>query len=267
MANTISNYGLNLIKRFEGCRLSAYRDTVGVITIGYGWTKPIDGKPLTMGTKITQAKAESLLKEGLKSYESKVNKYDNKYHWNQNQFDALVSFCYNIGNIDGITANGTRSISQIADRFLAYNKAGGRVIAGLTTRRKEERLLFLKSVSNTNHTTINKNNNEFNNKLNYTHTDFVKEVQAAIGANVDGVAGNETLSKTITVSMTKNIRHAVVKPVQKYLNTLGYNCGTVDGITGKKFDSAVKKFQGANGCKVDGEITARMKTWQKLLKF
>ena len=267
MANTISNYGLNLIKRFEGCRLSAYRDTVGVITIGYGWTKPIDGKPLTMGTKITQAKAESLLKEGLKSYESKVNKYDNKYHWNQNQFDALVSFAYNLGNIDGLTANGTRSISQIANRFLAYNKAGGRVIAGLTTRRKEERLLFLKSVSNTDNTTINKNNNESNNKSNYTHTDFVKEVQAAIGAKVDGIAGNETLSKTLTVSMTKNNRHAVVKPIQKYLKSIGYDCGTLDGIAGSKFDDAVRVFQKANECVVDGEITTKKKTWQKLLKL
>lgn len=147
MPNTISNYGLNLIKKFEGCRLSAYRDAVGVVTIGYGWTKSIDGKPLTMGTTITQAKAESLLKEGLKSYEAKVNKYDNKYHWNQNQFDALVSFAYNLGNIDGLTANGTRSVSQIADKFLAYNKAGGRVLPDLTSRRKAERDLFIKNSS------------------------------------------------------------------------------------------------------------------------
>lgn len=74
MSLTISNNGINLIKRFEGCRLSAYRDPVGIVTIGYGWTKPIDGRPLTMGMKITQAKADSLLKEGLKSYEAKVNK-------------------------------------------------------------------------------------------------------------------------------------------------------------------------------------------------
>ena len=262
MTRTISNNGINLIKNFEGCRLSAYRDAVGVITIGYGWTKAIDGKPLIMGTKITQAKAESLLKEGLKSYESKVNKYDNKYHWNQNQFDALVSFCYNIGNINGLTANGTRSISQIADKFLSYNKANGRVIAGLTSRRKEERQLFLKT-----DITQSANTDYLNTVNKYTQKDFVRDIQKAIGAKVDGIAGNETLSKTVTVSITKNIKHAVVKPIQKYLNTLGYNCGTVDGITGQKFDSAVKKFQEANGCKIDGEITARKKTWQKLLKF
>lgn len=252
MARTISNNGINLIKKFEGCRLSAYRDAVGVITIGYGWTKPIDGKPLTMGTKITQAKAEALLKEGLKSYESKVNKYDNKYHWNQNQFDALVSFCYNIGNIDSLTSNGTRTVTEIANKFTAYNRAGGKVLSGLTNRRKAERQLFL---------TTNFSEQE------YTHKDFVKEVQATIGAKVDGIAGNETLSKTVTVSKTKNNRHAVVKPIQNYLNYLGYNCGTVDGIAGTKFDNAVKKFQKVNGCVADGEITAKKNTWKQLLKL
>ena len=101
----------------------------------------------------------------------------------------------------------------------------------------------------------------------YTHKDFVKEVQAAIGAKVDGIAGNETLSKTITVSKTKNRKHAVVKPIQKYLNSLGYDCGTADGIAGAKFDTAVKAYQKANGCVSDGEITAKAGTWKKLLKL
>ena len=76
MALSISQNGINLIKKFEGCRLSAYRDSVGVITIGCGWTKPIDGVPLHMGMTISQAKAESLLRTGLKSYENNVNKYN-----------------------------------------------------------------------------------------------------------------------------------------------------------------------------------------------
>jgi len=99
----------------------------------------------------------------------------------------------------------------------------------------------------------------------YTLTDFVKDVQAATGAKVDGIAGNETLSKTITVSATKNSRHKVVKVIQKRLNALGYNCGKVDGIAGVKFEKAVKIYQAANNCVVDGEITAKKKTWQKLL--
>ena len=146
MPRKISNSGIKLIKKFEGCRLSAYQDAVGVITIGYGWTKPIDGNPLTMDTKITQSKAESLLKKGLEAYESKVNKYDAKYRFNQNQFDALVSFAYNIGSIDQLTANGTRSISAIAEKIPAYNKAGGRTLSGLTERRKAEQALFMQPV-------------------------------------------------------------------------------------------------------------------------
>ena len=82
---------------------------------------------------------------------------------------------------------------------------------------------------------------------------------------MDGIAGPETLSKTITVSKSKNRKHAVVKPIQKYLNKIGYNCGIADGIAGAKFDAAVKAYQKANGCVADGEITARNKTWKKLL--
>lgn len=96
-------------------------------------------------------------------------------------------------------------------------------------------------------------------------TTFIKGVQKSCGAKVDGIAGSETLSKTITVSATKNSTHAVVKYIQTYLNYLGYNCGTVDGIAGSKFTAAVKKFQKANGCVVDGEITAKCTTWKKLL--
>lgn len=101
----------------------------------------------------------------------------------------------------------------------------------------------------------------------YNHTSFVRDIQKAIGAKVDGVAGSETLAKTITVSKTKNNKHAVVKPIQKYLNSIGFNCGTADGIAGSKFDSAVKAFQKANGCVVDGEITSKKSTWKKLLKL
>lgn len=99
----------------------------------------------------------------------------------------------------------------------------------------------------------------------YSKTQFIKEVQAAIGAKVDGVAGTETLSKTVTVSKTKNNKHTVVKPIQKYLNSLGYNCGTADGIAGTKFDIAVRAYQKAKNCTADGEITARNNTWKSLL--
>lgn len=96
-------------------------------------------------------------------------------------------------------------------------------------------------------------------------TTFIKGVQKSCGAKVDGIAGNDTLFKTITVSAKKNNKHAVVKYIQSYLNYLGYNCGKVDCDAGPKFTAAVKKFQKANGCVADGEITAGCKTWKKLL--
>ena len=101
----------------------------------------------------------------------------------------------------------------------------------------------------------------------YTLKQFVKDVQKACGASVDGIAGPETLSKTVTLSAIKNSRHAVVKAVQKRLNALGYDCGIADGIAGVKFTAAVKKYQQqvVGLKKPDGEITARNSTWKKLL--
>lgn len=100
----------------------------------------------------------------------------------------------------------------------------------------------------------------------YSLTQFVKDIQKACGAAVDGIAGWETLSKTVTLSATKNRKHAAVKPVQKRLYALGYTeVGEADGIAGSMFDQAVKRFQKDNGCWVDGEITKGNSTWRKLL--
>lgn len=100
----------------------------------------------------------------------------------------------------------------------------------------------------------------------YSLRDFVKEIQRACGAAVDGIAGPETLSKTVTLSAKKNYKHAAVRAVQKRLRALGYReVGSVDGIAGPKFTSAVVHYQQDKGCVVDGEITARNKTWKKLL--
>lgn len=99
----------------------------------------------------------------------------------------------------------------------------------------------------------------------YTKKQFIRDVQSVTGAKTDGIAGPETLSKTITVSKTVNRKHPIVKFIQKYLNVLGYNCGTVDGIAGTKFDAAVRAYQKANGCISDGELTAGKNTWRTLL--
>lgn len=95
---------------------------------------------------------------------------------------------------------------------------------------------------------------------------FIREVQAACGAAVDGDAGPETISKTVTISAEKNSTHAVVRAVQKRLYALGYiEVGTADGEAGPKFDQAVRNYQNDHGCVIDGEITAGKKTWRKLL--
>lgn len=146
----ISEKGLALIKEFEGCHLTAYQDEVGVWTIGYGITnsdKSITKTTIKKGLTITKEKAEEWLRECLnKRYAPLISKYDTRYGWNQNEFDALVSFAYNIGSIDQLTANGSRSKSVISNKLLEYNKAGGKVYAGLTRRRKAERDLFLTPV-------------------------------------------------------------------------------------------------------------------------
>lgn len=99
----------------------------------------------------------------------------------------------------------------------------------------------------------------------YTLDQFIRDVQKATGAAVDGSAGPETISKTVTLSISKNTRHAVVKPVQKRLEELDYYSGVVDGIFGNQTRAAVISFQRANGCTADGEITKGNKTWKKLL--
>lgn len=146
----ISKTGLNLIKEFEGCRLVAYKCPAGVWTIGIGHTGNVDGKLVGAGMKITQAKAEELLATSLDArYEPSVRKLGDL---NQNQYDALVSFCYNLG--PGIFKGSLLSAitkqdwDSVAEQMLMYNKA--RVngvlteLAGLTRRRKSEVRLLLR---------------------------------------------------------------------------------------------------------------------------
>ena len=142
-----SEKGIALIKEFEGCKLTAYQDSVGVWTIGYGWTQPVDVKPIRAGMTIKQETAERLLKTGLVSYESDVSRLV-KVSLTQGQFDALVSFTYNLGARSLSTSTLLRKLNAgdyagAADEFLRWNKAGGKVLNGLTRRREAERALFL----------------------------------------------------------------------------------------------------------------------------
>lgn len=145
-----SHEGIALIKGFEGCRLTAYPDpgTGGAPwTIGYGWTHPIDGKPVKPGMTIDQETADRLLKTWLVSYENDVLKLV-RVKLTKGQFDALVSFAYNVGSRALSTSTllkklNAGDIKGAADEFLRWNKAGGKVLNGLTRRREAERALFL----------------------------------------------------------------------------------------------------------------------------
>ncbi|PDO81613.1 lysozyme [Kosakonia sacchari] len=143
----ISNRGIAFIKQFEGMRLTAYQDSVGVWTIGYGWTQSVDGKPIRAGMAIKEDTAERLLRTGLVGYESDVSKLV-KVKLTQGQFDALVSFAYNLGARALSTSTLLKKLNAgdyrgAADEFLRWNKAGGQVLAGLSRRRAAERELFL----------------------------------------------------------------------------------------------------------------------------
>ncbi len=145
-----SEKGIKNIKNFEGCSLTAYPDpgTGGAPwTIGYGWTHPVDGKPIKPGVTIKQETADRLLKTGLVSYENDVLKMA-KGKLTQGQFDALVSFAYNVGSRALSTSTLLKKLNDgdikgAADEFLRWNKAGGKVLNGLTRRREAERALFL----------------------------------------------------------------------------------------------------------------------------
>lgn len=130
--------GLSLIKSFEGCRLTTYTDVAGVLTIGYGHT----GKDVVPGLTITQMMADALLATDLEKFEAKVMKYDPVYHWTQPEFDALVSFAYNIGSIDALTDNGKRDRQTIRSNMLLYRRAGGHILPGLERRRILELRVF-----------------------------------------------------------------------------------------------------------------------------
>lgn len=434
-----SSRGIELIKSFEGCHLTAYKCPAGVWTIGYGHTAGVKE-----GQVITQNVADTYLKSDLEKYEKYVNATAKELglNFNQNQFDALVSFTYNCGAVNLNTLVRGRTLEQIADALLLYKKSGGKVLAGLERRRQAERELFLKeekvevfgmikpvdykqtdskwgtmkyAVDGENSTIksagcgptamadvlaaiispyvdpitcaswarmkgykVYKSGTSYNypvaqgaayglkvRRLNtaniygnsgnavhnealkelqngnwliacmgkgiwtnsghyivvygyqngkvyindpassvanracntwdvfksqvkyywavdvpeeikkngikkdgeYLQKDFVREVQFCCKAGLDGIAGPQTLGKTVTVSAKENRKHAVVLPLQKMLKSQGKYTGALDKIAGAKFTAAVNAYQSIRlgYRKPDGEITEGGKMWRKLL--
>jgi len=152
----ISQVGIDLIKSFEGCRLTAYKpvSTERYWTIGYGHY----GSDVREGQNISQNEAETLLKFDLRIYEKAVNDLV-KVSLNQNQFDSLVSFTYNVGREGFRTSTLLQKLNNndyvgASNEFDKWIHAGGKVLNGLVRRRKAEKDLFLKG-SQTTSTTKN----------------------------------------------------------------------------------------------------------------
>nr|DAR08052.1 MAG TPA: Lysozyme [Caudoviricetes sp.] len=203
MANRrIGQAGLALIKQFEGCRLIAYQCSAGVWTIGYGHTVGVYN-----GMKITQKKAEAYLLQDIAKFEKYIN--NPSYvpiteTLNQNQFDALVSFTFNLGPGNTKKLCKGRTAAQIAIAMLNYNKAAGKASEGLKRRRKAEQALFNKVTSCTGATTtttiIKKNTEDYNmNTIKKgSKGKAVKVWQIIIGTTADGNFGSGTESMTKT---------------------------------------------------------------------
>lgn len=202
----INNEGLNLVKSFEGFHLTAYKCPAGVWTIGYGHTGTVDGKAICEGMKITEAKATELLKKDMEKFENAVKNCSAlTFKPNENQFSALVSFAFNCGagNLKSLVKG--RSATVVAEKLLLYNKANGKVLNGLTRRRKAERELFLKAVSKTETTsdqeipTTSKKESEYNMptiKKGATGK-AVRIWQTILDVAVDGAFGKNTHAATI----------------------------------------------------------------------
>ena len=136
------NKGIELIKHFEGCELEAYKCPAGVWTIGYGHIKGVKE-----GMTITESQAEEMLKSELNEYEGYINNLVTA-ELNQNQFDAMVSWVYNLGGGNLKTSTLLKVLNSgdydgVPAQMLRWNKAGGKVLEGLTRRRQAEADLFV----------------------------------------------------------------------------------------------------------------------------
>lgn len=271
----ISENGLNLIKEFEGCRLTAYKpvQTEPYWTIGWGHYGP----DVQAGQTITQFQADEMLKNDMTQYEDAVNTICAYLNLNQNQFDALVSFAYNCGagSLRQLTQNGTRTIEQIAEKILLYNKTiAGQELAGLTRRRKAEQELFLKTsqqitqpqmqnpsteIVATIQDTLNKRyglsiavDNLFGPQ---TKKALVIALQTELnkqygkGLKIDGIFGNITYKACISVK--KGAKGNITWILQALLICNGYNIA-LDSDFGTETENTVKEYQKAHGLIADG---------------
>lgn len=246
--------GLDLVKSFEGLYLKAYKCPANVWTIGYGHTGRVGFRKIGKGMKISGNKATSLLQGDMRVFEKAVTKYV-KVPLNQNQFDALVSFSFNVGA--GALKNSTllkqlnrKNYSAAADHFLDWNKGGGRVLAGLTRRRNAERQLFLLPVGKAGV---------------YTLTRFIKDLQKAENLHVTGKADKNLLRKLPSVNAKKNANSKLIKPLKKVLRKKGYKISKINSTWDKELGNAVKNYKKVHG--LNEVANADVTFWKKILKL
>lgn len=207
----ISQRGIDLIKSFEGFRAQSYKAlaTERYYTIGYGHYGP----DVRFGQVITKQQAEDLLRKDLERFVAAVNRMDYHYDFNQNEFDALVSFTYNLGEgcLTQVTDNKRRSKEEIAEKMLLYVNSGGNRIEGLVRRRKAEHDLFL-----------------------------------------SGSAATSPKYELAVPTLRRRCKGDKVKILQRNLNDF-FGAGlAVDGDFGAKTKAAVEFMQDALGCTMDG---------------
>lgn len=219
----ISSKGLAIIKKHEGCRLKAYKCPAGKWTIGYGHTAGVKA-----GQTITQAQADAYLKQDVAWAEKAVNNL--KKGFNQNQFDALVSFAYNCGSGNLVALCKNRDIATIGEKIVLYNKANGKVLGGLTKRRLEEQALYKTPVQS----------------VQAAHTTDMPTIRK-------GDKG-EAVKKMQNALLAQNFKTCKINGKKKELKA--------DGDWGDITDSIFRRWQGAKGLKVDG--VCGPKSWAKL---
>lgn len=204
MAHTLSNKGAQMIKKFEGCKLHAYKahSSETYYTIGYGHYGP----DVAAGSTITKARADELFMKDIQKY---VNYTNNPVYCpvteqlNQNQFDALVSMCYNLGpkNLQKLCKGYT--IDEIGRRIPLFNKCGGKVLKGLVGRRAKEHELYVTPCSNVENQTVS-NNTQHTESEEYnmptirrgSNGKAVKIWQVILGIEDDGKFGGGTEAAT-----------------------------------------------------------------------
>ena len=220
-----SNYGINIIKAFEGFRLSAYPDSTGIWTIGYGSTHGVYA-----GMVITAQQADQMLRNELGTDESFVTAVV-KETISQKMFDALISFTYNVGEGNFQKSSLLRLINlgdfiSAADAMLLWNKAGGITVQGLVNRRNMERTLFLQGVTDLKATPV----------VAPVVVDSIPEVSPVISITALHEDNSTTTYEAITANTTTDT-NTTVDTANTIVTDTDITTPSIDEFDSKAYDS------------------------------